>query len=86
VAIDGESCVLALLYRNITFYSISVRPFFILDGEVNYGVDSGVDSEGDVIDMIIIDTSEGKDIDAPALILKRKRGRPCKNPNITIFL
>jgi hypothetical protein len=36
--------------------------------------------------MIIIDTSEGKDIDALTPILKRKRGRPYKNPNITIFL
>ena len=79
---DGESYILALLYRNITFYSISIRPFFILEEGVNYKVNS----EGNTIDIIIIDTSKGEDIDAPALILKRKRGRPYKNPNITIFL
>jgi hypothetical protein len=63
-----------------------MRLFFILDREVNYRVNSRVNSEGNIIDIIIIDTSEGKDIDAPTPILKRKRGRPYKNPNITIFL
>jgi hypothetical protein len=63
-----------------------MRLFFILDKEVNHGVDSEVNGEGNAIDTIIIDTSKGKDIDAPAPILKRKRGHPCKNPNITIFL
>jgi hypothetical protein len=59
-----------------------MRPFFILEEGVNHGVNG----KGDVVDIIIIDTSEGKDIDAPTPILKRKRGRPYKNPNITIFL
>jgi hypothetical protein len=59
-----------------------MRSFFILEEGVNYRVDG----EGDAIDTIIIDTSEGKDIDAPAPILKRKRGHPYKNLNITIFL
>ena len=83
---DGESYVLALLYRNITFYSIFIRLFFILDKEVNHGVDGEVNGEGNAVDIIIIDTSEGEDIDASIPILKRKRGCPYKNPNITVFL
>jgi hypothetical protein len=63
-----------------------MRPFFILDKEVNHGVNSEVNSKGNAVDIIIIDISEGKDIDALTPILKRKRGRPYKNLNITIFL
>jgi hypothetical protein len=62
-----------------------MRPFFILDKEVDHGVNGEVNSKGNAIDTIIIDTSKGKDIDAPTPILKRKRGRPYKNPNITIY-
>ena len=62
MAIDSKSYVLALLYGNITFYSTFIRLFFILDKEVNHGVNNEVNSKGNIINTIIIDTNKSKDI------------------------
>jgi hypothetical protein len=32
--VDGESCVLALPRGNTTFYSTSIKPFYVLDEQV----------------------------------------------------
>jgi hypothetical protein len=81
---EGESCVLALLYGNTTFRLTSVKLFHIGDIKASskgpednpeyYGEGDG---EGD-IGMI-----------PPTILpipLKRGRGRPYKNPNVTVFL
>jgi hypothetical protein len=80
VAIEGESCVLALPRGNTTFRLTSVKLFHV--GDIKAGSkgpkdDPEYNSEGDigVIPPAI-----------PPIPLKRGRGRPCKNPNIMVFL
>jgi hypothetical protein len=84
VVIEGESCVLALLHSNITFYLTSIKLFYIGDIKVS--------SKGpkDNPKYYSKDDSEGNiGIIPPAILpilLKHSRGRPYKNPNITVFL
>jgi hypothetical protein len=82
VAIEGESCVLALPRGNTTFRLTSVKPFHV--GDIKASSKGPKDNpkyhgegEGDVgmIPPAI-----------PPIPLKRGRGRPYKNPNITVFL
>jgi hypothetical protein len=82
MAINGESCILALPRGNTTFRSTSVKPFNMPDVEVE--VDpleperNSQETEGEE-DIIVIDTS-------PIVPPKRGRGRPRKNANVTILL
>jgi len=84
VVIEGESCVLALLYGNTTFRLTSIKLFYI--GDIKISSKSPKDnpkyySESD---------SEGNTGIIPPTILpiplKLSRGRPYKNPNIIVFL
>jgi hypothetical protein len=81
---EGESCVLALPRGNTTFRLTSIKPFHV--GDIKAGFKGPKDnpkyySEGN---------SEGNTGIIPPTIppipLKRSRGRPRKNPNITVFL
>jgi hypothetical protein len=82
VVIEGELCVLALLYSNTTFRLTSIKLFYI--GDIKASSKGSKDNpkyygkgEGDV------------GIIPPAISpisLKYSRGRPRKNPNIIIFL
>ena len=82
MVIEGESSVLALSHSNTTFRSTSVKPFHVGDIEVG--------SEGPEDDPEYHGEGEGDaGIIPPAVLpipLKRSRGRPRKNPNMTVFL
>ena len=79
---EGESCVLALLRGNTTFYLTSIKLFYIGDIKVS--------SKGPKDDLEYYSNSESNTGIIPLIILpislKRSRGRPYKNPNITVFL
>ena len=79
---EGESCVLALLRGNTTFYSTSIKPFHVGDIKVS--------SKGPKDDPEYHGKGEGNTGIIPPtilpILLKRSRGRPYKNPNITVFL
>jgi hypothetical protein len=81
---EGESCVLALPHGNITFRLTSVKPFHV--GDIKAGSEGPEDNpeyygEGDGEgDAGIIPST------IPPIPLKRGRGRPRKNPNMTVFL
>jgi hypothetical protein len=79
---EGESCVLALPRGNTTFRLTSIKPFHV--GDIKASSKGPKDNpkyhgegEGDI--GIIPPT-------IPPIPLKRGRGRPRKNPNITVFL
>jgi hypothetical protein len=80
VAIEGESYILALLRGNTTFRLTSIKLFHVGDIEVS--------SEGPKDDPEYY--SEGDTGMIPHTILpiplKYSRGRPRKNPNVTVFL
>jgi hypothetical protein len=91
VAIEGESCVLALPRGNVTFRLTSIKPFYVGDIKASSnspkhdpeyyveGEGEG-DGEGDGgVGMIppVISTN---------IPLKRGRGRPRKNPDVIVFL
>jgi hypothetical protein len=86
---EGESCVLALPHGNVTFRLTSIKPFYIGDIKASsnspkynpkYYIKGEDDGEG----------NGGVGIIPPAIStnipLKHGRGRPRKNPNITVFL
>ena len=81
MAINGESCVLALPHGNTTFRSTSVKPFNVLNNqtEVEYPEPERNGQEIEDEDTIVINTP-------PAIPQKRGRGRPRKNANVTMFL
>jgi hypothetical protein len=82
VAIEGESCILALPRGNTTFRLTSIKPFHVGDIKVS--------SKGPKDDPEYHGEGEGNVGIIPPIIppipLKRSRGRPHKNPNITVFL
>jgi hypothetical protein len=79
---EGESCILALLYGNTTFCLTSIKLFYIGDIKAN--------SKGPKDDPKYYSEGEGDvGIIPPAILpipLKCSRGRPCKNPDVTVFL
>jgi hypothetical protein len=79
---EGESCVLALPRGNTTFRSTSVKPFHVGDIEVG--------SEGPEDDPEYHGEDEGDAGMIPPVVPpippKRGRGRPRKNPDVTVFL
>ncbi len=81
MAIDGESCVLALPYNNMIFRLMSVKPFNILDIKTKVNpLELEYNNQGTKgKDIIIINT-------LPTIPLKYNRGYPYKYTNITIFL
>jgi hypothetical protein len=82
VAIEGESCVLALLRGNTTFRLTSIKLFHVGDIKAS--------SKGPKDNSKYHGEGEGNAGMIPPTILpislKRSRGRPYKNPNITVFL
>jgi hypothetical protein len=82
VVIEGESYILALLYSNTTFRLTSIKPFHVGDIKAS--------SKGPKDDPKYYGEGEGDvGIIPPTILLiplKRGRGRPRKNPNITVFL
>jgi hypothetical protein len=82
VVIEGESCVLALPRGNTTFYSTSIKLFYVGDIKVS--------SKGPKDDPKYYGEGEGDVGMIPPTILpiplKRSRGRPYKNPNMIVFL
>jgi hypothetical protein len=82
VVIEEESCVLALPRGNTTFHLTSVKPFHVGDIKVS--------SKGPKDNPEYYGEGEGNTGIIPPIILpislKRSRGRPYKNSNITVFL
>ena len=84
MAIEGELYVLALPRGNTTFRLTSIKLFYIGDIKVSskgpkddpkyHGKGNGEGDTGMIPPTI------------PPIPLKRSRGRPRKNPNITVFL
>jgi len=84
VAIEGESCVLALPRGNTIFHLTSVKLFYVGDIKVSSeGPKDNPEYHGE-------GNGEGNTGIIPPAILpippKRSRGRPRKNPNVTVFL
>jgi hypothetical protein len=77
---NDESYVLALPHGNTTFRLTSVKPFNVLDNQTK-AEHPEPECNGQEVeeDIIVINTS-------PTTPIKRGRGRPRKNANITIFL
>ena len=82
MVIEGESCILALLYGNTTFRLTSIKPFHVGDIKVS--------SKGPKDNPEYYSEGEGNAGIIPPIISpippKRGRGRPYKNPNIIVFL
>jgi beta-galactosidase/beta-glucuronidase len=78
VAIKGKSCILALPHSNITFRATSVKLYFTPTTKIE-DIQVKFTSKGHAIDEIA-----SKEL--ATLLVKRGKGRPRKNPNITIFL
>ena len=84
MVIERKSCVLALLRGNTTFRLTSVKPFYVGDIEISskgpknnpeyHGKGNSEGNTGMIPPAI------------PPILLKHNRGRPRKNPNITVFL
>jgi hypothetical protein len=84
VVIEGELYILALLYSNTTFRLTSIKLFYIGDIKASskgpkdnpkyYGEGNSKGNTGIIPPTI------------SPISLKCSRGRPYKNPNITVFL
>ena len=81
VAMDGESCTLALPHGNTTFRATSVKPYLVPDVQID-GI--AVKPAGEEPTSDELASKPGEEL-AP-LPVKRGRGRPRKNPNIIVFL
>ena len=81
MAIKGKSCILALPYSNITFRATSVKLYLVLDVQINSIIIKLASKE---LTSNKLASKPSKEL-AP-LLVKRSRGRPRKNPNITVFL
>jgi hypothetical protein len=79
VSIDGESCILALPYSNITFRATSIKLYFTLITQI----------EGIKVELASKTSKElaNKPSKEPApLLVKHSKKRLRKNLHITIFL
>jgi hypothetical protein len=79
VAIKGKSCILALPYSNTTFRATFIKLYFTPTTQI----------EGIKVELASKTSKElaSKPSKEPApLLVKRGKGRPRKNPHITIFL
>jgi hypothetical protein len=77
---NDESCVLALPHSNTTFRLTSVKPFNVLDNQTKAEYPKPEHNGQEVEeDTIVINT-------LPTTPIKRSRGQPRKNANVTIFL
>jgi hypothetical protein len=84
VAVHDESCVIAMPRGNTTFRSTSVKPFYETDELIEAESPEPERSGKDVReDTIVVDTTDNA---VPAPPPKRGRGRPRKNPDVTLFL
>jgi hypothetical protein len=80
VAINSESCVLALPHGNTTFRATSVKPYFTLTTQIEGIEVEPVSKPGEEL------AGEPVDEKPAPLPLKRGKRRPRKNPDIIIFL
>jgi hypothetical protein len=71
VAIKGKSCILALPHSNITFYATSIKLYFTPTIQ---------------IEDIEVELASKPSKELAPLLVKRDKGRLCKNPHIIIFL
>ena len=72
MAINGESCILVLLYSNTTFCSTSIKLYLTLTTQI----------KGIKVEL----TSKESSAKLIPLLVKRSKGRPRKNPKIIVFL
>ena len=72
MAINSESCILALPYSNTTFRSTSIKLYFTLTTQIK-GIKVELISEESFAKLI-------------PLLVKRGKGRPRKNLEIIVFL
>jgi len=72
MAINSESCILALPHSNTTFCSTSIKLYFTLTTQI----------KGIKVEL----TSEESSAKLIPLLVKRGKGRPRKNPKIIVFL
>ena len=72
MAINGESCILALPHGNTTFRSTFVKLYLTLTTQIK-GIKVELISEESFAKLI-------------PLLVKRSKGRPRKNPKIIVFL
>jgi hypothetical protein len=87
IGLDRESCVLALPNGNTTFRITSVKPYFTSDN-IQSEPDNITVTEPDNItvtepDNVTVTEPDNVTVTAP---IKRPRGRPRKNADMTIFL
>ena len=71
IAVNGESCILALPHGNTTFRATSVKPYLI---------------PNDKIDSVEAEPTNEPDEEPAPLPAKRPRGRPRKYANVTVLL
>jgi len=79
VAIKGKSCILALPHSNTTFCATSIKLYFTPTAQI----------EGIKVELASGTSKElasEPNKESAALLVKRGKGRPRKNPHITIFL
>jgi hypothetical protein len=73
-----------MLYSNTIFRLMFIKPFYKIDKLIKAKTPKPKYSSKDIYkDIIIINTTNNA---IPAPSLKHGKGRPRKNPNITLFL
>ena len=84
MVIEGELCILALLYSNTIFYLTPIKPFYI--GDIKVITNS---PESEPVSELYNKAKSNTDMISsiiPAILLKYNRGLSYKNPNIIVFL
>jgi hypothetical protein len=84
VAIHDKSCVITMPRDNTTFRLTSVKPFYKTDKLIKAKTPEPKRSGEDVYKDVIIVNITNNAIPTPPL--KHGRGRPRKNPDVTLFL